>query len=68
VSADGPFDGPAPVQAAEDLTVDGMCDDHELEEFLADLAATRGIGTAFVTLLELAWRCRGTGVQTSWPA
>jgi len=41
VSADDLFQGSVPVQSAEDLAVDGVFDDGELEEFLADLAAMR---------------------------
>jgi hypothetical protein len=41
VSADDLFQGSAPVQSAEDLAADGVFDDGELEEFLADLAAMR---------------------------
>jgi len=41
VSADDLFQGSAPVRSAEDLAADGVFDDGELEEFLADLAAMR---------------------------
>jgi hypothetical protein len=41
VSADDLFQGSAPIQSAEDLAADGVFDDGELEEFLADLAAMR---------------------------
>ena len=39
--ADDLFRGSAVVQSAEDLAADGVFDDGELEEFLADLAAMR---------------------------
>jgi hypothetical protein len=41
VSADDLFHGSVPVQCAEDLAMDGVFDDGEVEEFLADLAAMR---------------------------
>jgi hypothetical protein len=41
VSADDLFQGSAPVRSAEDLAADGVFDDGELEEFLADLSAMR---------------------------
>ena len=41
VSVDDLFQGSVPVQSAEDLAMDGVFDDGELEEFLADLAAMR---------------------------
>jgi hypothetical protein len=40
-SADELFQGSAPVRSAADLAEDGVFDDGELEEFLADLAAMR---------------------------
>lgn len=40
-SADELFQGSAPVRSAADLAKDGVFDDGELEEFLADLAAMR---------------------------
>ena len=40
-SADELFERSAPVSSAEDLAEDGLFDDRELEEFLADLAAMR---------------------------
>lgn len=40
-SADELFQGSAPVRSAEDLAQDGVFDDDELEEFLADLTAMR---------------------------
>ncbi len=40
-SADDLFQGAPVVGSAEDLAVDGVFDDGELEEFLADLAAMR---------------------------
>ena len=39
--ADELFERSAPVRSAEDLAEDGLFDDRELEEFLADLAAMR---------------------------
>jgi hypothetical protein len=41
VSVDELFEGASVLQSAEDLAVDGVFDDGELEEFLADLAAMR---------------------------
>jgi hypothetical protein len=41
VPADDLFQGSAPVQSAENLAADGVFDDGELAEFLADLAAMR---------------------------
>jgi hypothetical protein len=41
VSVDELFQGSAPVRSAADLAEDGVFDDGELEEFLADLAAMR---------------------------
>lgn len=41
VSADELFQGSAPVRSAEDLAQEGVFDDDELEEFLADLTAMR---------------------------
>jgi hypothetical protein len=40
-SVDDLFLDSAPVRSAEDLAVDGVFDDGELEEFLADLAVMR---------------------------
>ena len=40
-SVDELFQGSAPVRSAEDLAADGVFDDGELEEFLADLSALR---------------------------
>jgi hypothetical protein len=40
-SVDELFLGAAPVRSAEDLAEDGVFDDGELEEFLADLGAMR---------------------------
>jgi len=40
-SADALFQDSVPVQSAEDLAMDGVFDDGEVEEFLADLAAMR---------------------------
>jgi hypothetical protein len=41
VLVDGLFVDSAPVSAADDLAQEGVFDDGELEEFLADLAALR---------------------------
>jgi hypothetical protein len=41
VTADDLFQGSAPVRSGEDLAQDGVFDDGELEEFLADLTAMR---------------------------
>jgi hypothetical protein len=41
VSVDELFAGSAPVSGADDLAQEGVFDDGELEEFLADLAALR---------------------------
>jgi hypothetical protein len=41
VSADDVFQGSVTVQRAEDLATDGVFDDGELQDFLADLAAIR---------------------------
>lgn len=41
VSVDDLFEGSAPVRSSDDLAVDGLFDDSEIEEFLADLAAMR---------------------------
>jgi hypothetical protein len=40
-SIDDLFKGSAPVHSAEDLAEDGVFDDGELDEFLADLSAMR---------------------------
>jgi hypothetical protein len=40
-SVDELFRGSVPVRSAEDLAEDGVFDDGELEEFLADLRAMR---------------------------
>jgi hypothetical protein len=40
-SVDELFRGSVPVRSAEDLAEDGVFDDGELEEFLADLGAMR---------------------------
>lgn len=40
-SVDELFQGSAPVRSAADLAEDGVFDDGELEEFLADLAVMR---------------------------
>lgn len=40
-SVDELFQGSAPVRSAEDLAQDGVFDDEELEEFLADLTEMR---------------------------
>jgi hypothetical protein len=44
VSVDELFRGAAPVQSAEDLAEDGVFDDGELGEFLADLSPMRRAG------------------------
>jgi hypothetical protein len=41
VTVDELFRGSAPVRSAEDLAEAGVFDDGELDEFLADLSATR---------------------------
>jgi len=40
-SVDEFFEGAAPIRSAEDLAEQGVFDDGELEEFLADLGAMR---------------------------
>ena len=40
-SVDELFQGSAPVQSSDDLAVDGLFDDAELKEFIADLSEMR---------------------------